>query len=44
MSSSGYNGSAVASDIIPDDSDDGPYKYVSQPDLDYDEDLEDLDY
>jgi hypothetical protein len=41
MSGLGFSGSSVASDdIISDDSEDGPYRYVSQPDLDYDDDSE----
>jgi hypothetical protein len=37
LSSSGFRGSLVASDdVISDDSEDSPYRYISQPDLDYD--------
>jgi hypothetical protein len=45
MTDSGFSGSSVASDdIISDDSEDGPYRYVSQPDLDdYDDDSEHSD-
>jgi hypothetical protein len=37
LSSSGFSASSVASDdVISNDSEDSPYHYVSQPDLDYD--------